>query len=80
MTKAACTMVKDRGYEALGVFQDLEHSGVAYTRADVEARQRTVLDWYADWRAAEKRDRMSAYLVEAPARCGSMRCVRRPSS
>ena len=47
----------DRGYEALGVFQDLEHSGVAYTRADVEARRRTVLDWYADWRAAEARAR-----------------------
>ncbi|KAG2488514.1 hypothetical protein HYH03_013017 [Edaphochlamys debaryana] len=37
----------DAGYEALGDFQDLDHSLVEYNETDVEAKRAVCLDWQA---------------------------------
>ena len=56
----------DVGYEELGNFQDLAHSGVHYSEADVAERRAPVLRWYAAWLSASRRSNFTNYLDETP--------------
>lgn len=61
----------DTGYEEIGNFQDLAHSGVHYSAEDAIKRRRPVLKWYREWLLAERQYNLTDYLIGEPLRCGS---------
>jgi len=60
----------DDGYTLLGEFQDLAHSGVNYTQDDLDERRGKVLEWYAQWMAANASSDFATYINKAPFRAG----------
>ena len=68
----------DVGYEELGNFQDLAHSGVHYSEADVAERRAPVLRWYAAWLSAAHRSNFTNYLVETPSAASAQGAIVEP--